>query len=59
MYIDIARIWDGQGCVANLDVDQDDEYPLTCGTVLSGIYTVSVTADYDGEQTSAYTWFWV
>lgn len=59
VYVEIARIWDGQGCVSNLDVEQDDEYLLNCGTVLSGIYIVSVTADYDGEQTSAYTWFWV
>ena len=59
VYLDIARIWDGQGCVSNLDVDPVDEYPLNCGVVLSGIYVVSVTADYDGEQTSAYTWFWV
>lgn len=59
VYIDIARIWDGQGCVSNLDVYPVDDYPLNCGTVLSGIYVVSVTADYDGEQTSSYTWFWI
>jgi len=59
VYLDIARWNDNQGCVSNLDVDPVDSYSLNCGVVLYGFYIVSVTADYDGEQTSSYTWFWV
>lgn len=58
VYLDIRNIFDETGCHANLEVEPVDKYPLNCAT-LGGIYVVSVTADYDGRQTSAWTWFWV
>ncbi|MDE0090759.1 MAG: hypothetical protein OXP12_05335 [Thaumarchaeota archaeon] len=57
VYLDIRNIFDETGCHANLEVEPVDKYPLNCVT-LGGIYVVSVTADYDGRQTSSWTWFW-
>ena len=57
VYLDIRNIWDSSGCHANLDVPLVSKYFLQCAT-LGGFYIVSVTADYDGRQTSSWGWFW-
>lgn len=57
VYLGTRNVWDGSGCHANLDVPPVSKYPLECAT-LGGFYIVSVTADYDGRQTSSWSWFW-
>jgi len=57
VYINIANVWDGTGCVGNMDVDAVENYQLNCA-VLGGVYVLKVTADYDGEQLGIWSWFW-